>query len=226
VLEFPLMSALLFHGTIGGEARIELSDTPRYRAMLTGANVRLEEIATHLKMSQQTELRGLAQGKLYVENAIDPKSGQSISLGAGQIDIPNGRMLNLPVLLPLLKLLKMQAPDQTAFEEAHAVFELKGDRVTVSQLDLIGNAVSLGGWGEIDTKSEEMRFEFYTVWSQVLKRWLSTPLGDVTSFLSGNLFKIEMVRKNGEMQYKPVMLPAITEPVRGVAERLRNRFSR
>jgi hypothetical protein len=226
ILEFPMMSALLFHGTIGGEARIELSDTPRYRAMLTGANVRLEEIATHLKMSQQTELRGLAQGKLYVENAIDPKSGQSISLGAGQIDIPNGRMLNLPVLLPLLKLLKMQAPDQTAFEEAHAVFELKGDRVTVSQLDLIGNAVSLGGWGDIDIKSEEMRFEFYTVWSQVLKRWLSTPLGDVTSFLSGNLFKIEMVRKNGEMQYKPVMLPAITEPVRGVAERLRNRFSR
>ena len=50
----------------------------------------------------------------------------------------------------LLKLLKLQTPDGTAFEEAHAAFDLRGDRVTVTQLDLIGAAVSLGGTGEMD----------------------------------------------------------------------------
>src|SRR5262249_20570773 len=58
------------------------------------------------------------------------------------------------------------------------------------------------------------------------KRWLTTPLGDVTSVLSGNLFKIEMVKKNGEMTYKPHMLPAVTDPMRAGAERLKARVGR
>jgi hypothetical protein len=49
----------------------------------------------------------------------------------------------------------------------------------------------------------------------------------VTSFLSGSLFKIEMVRRpDGEMDYRPHMLPVVTDPVRAVAERLRNRMGR
>ena len=49
---------------------------------------------------------------------------------------------------------------------------------------------------------------------------------DVTAILSGNLFKIEMVKKNGAMQYKPHVMPVVTDPVRAVAERLRNRLGR
>ena len=225
VLEFPDLSANLYQGTIGGEARVAFESPLRYKVWLTAAGVRLDELATNCKLGTGAELRGLAQGKLLLENVQDAKSGLYVLTGAGQIDVPNGRMYNLPVLLPLLKLLKLQAPDQTAFEEAHAVFDLYGDRVRVNQLDLIGTAVSLGGSGELDTKAEDVRFEFYTIWSQALKRWLTTPFGDVTSFLSGNLFKIEMVKKpNGAMEYRPHMLPVVTEPMKLVAERLRNRL--
>jgi hypothetical protein len=227
VVEFPDLTGTLYGGTVGGEARVVLEDKTRYRVWLTASGVRLAELARECKLGNGAELRGLAQGKVLVENLPDPTSGLLTLTGSGQIDVPNGRMYNLPVLLPLLKLLKLQAPDQTAFEEAHAVFELHGDRVTVSQLDLIGDAVSLGGSGELDTGGEDVRFEFYTIWSQALKRWLSTPYGDVTSFLSGSLFKIEMVRRpDGEMDYRPHMLPVVTDPVRAVAERLRNRMGR
>ena len=225
VVEFPDLTGTLYGGTVGGEARVVLEDTTRYRVWLTASGVRLDELARERKLGNGAELRGLAQGKILVENLPDPKSGLLTLTGSGQIDVPNGRLYNLGVLLPLLKLLKLQAPDQTAFEEAHAVFDLHGDRVKVSQLDLIGTAVSLGGSGELDTAGEDVRFEFYTIWSQALKRWLSTPYGDVTSFLSGSLFKIEMVRMpNGEMDYRPHMLPVVTDPVRAVAERLRNRM--
>jgi hypothetical protein len=227
VVEFPDLTGSLYGGTVGGEARVVLEDQTRYRVWLTASGVRLDELARECKLGNGAELRGLAQGKVLVENLPDPKTGLLTLTGSGQIDVPNGRMYNLPVLLPLLKLLKLQAPDQTAFEEAHAVFDLRGDRVKVSQLDLIGTAVSLGGSGELDTAGEDVRFEFYTIWSQALKRWLSTPYGDVTSFLSGSLFKIEMVRqRNGEMDYRPHMLPVVTDPVRAVAERLRNRMGR
>ena len=224
VLEVPELSGTLYQGTVGGEARVVLDEDSRYRLWLTASGIRIDELAQTHKLGAGAELRGLAQGKLLLENQPDPKTGLLTTVGSGQIDVPNGRMLNLPVMLPLLKLLKLQTPDQTAFEEAHAIFELKGDRITVTQLDLIGTAVSLGGSGELDTAGEDVRFEFYTVWSQALKRWLTTPLGDVTSFLSGNLFKIEMQSKHGEMTYKSVVLPAVTEPFKNVAERLKNRL--
>jgi hypothetical protein len=224
IVEFPDLTANLYQGTLGGEAWVSLGDVPQFRLWITAAGVKLDELATQTKLAGSGELRGLAQGKLLLENPIDAKSGLAVLTGTGQIDVPNGRMYNLPVLLPMLKLLKLQTPDQTAFEEAHATFDIRGDRVKVSQLDLIGTAVSLGGSGELDMKGEDVRFEFYTIWSQALKRWLSTPFGDVTSYLSGNLFKIEMFKQPGRvMEYRPQMLPVVTEPMRNVLERFRSR---
>ncbi len=78
----------------------------------------------------------------------------------------------------------------------------------------------------MDFTGQDVRFEFYTIRSQTLRRWLSTPLGDVTGLLSGGLFKIELTRVNGELTPKALMLPAVTDPVRAMAERWRQRLGR
>jgi hypothetical protein len=223
VVEFPDLSATLFSGIVGGQARVTLGEQPRYRLYLTASDVRLDEVAKQYKLGTASELRGLAQGSILVENVPDPKTGKLVTSGNGHVDVPQGRMYNLPVMLELVKVMKGQTPDGAAFEEAHAVFELKGDRLKVTQLDLLGSAVSLGGSGELDTSGQYVKFEFYTIWSQTLKRWLSSPLGDVTGALSGSLFKIELSRENGKLTPKAHMLPVVTDPVRAVAERLRNR---
>jgi|GEM_PF-1087830 len=225
-IEIHDISASLFQGTIGGEGRVVLADPMRYRLWLTASGVRLDDLAKHYKIATSAELKGLAQGQILLENMPDSKTGELITTGSGQIDVPQGRMYNLPVLLELVKVLKGQTPDGCAFEEAHATFELKGDRVKVTQLDLLGSAVSLGGSGELDTSGQYVKFDFYTIWSQTLRRWLSTPLGDVTGLLSGSLFKIELTRENGRLTPKAHMLPVVSDPVRAVAERLRNRTAR
>ena len=225
-IEFSKISANLYQGIVGGEARVVFDTPARYRLWLTGTGIQLSELSKTLAKSSKAEVDGLLQGKLVLENRVDPLTSVSTRLGQGQLDIPKGRLYNLPVLLPMLKLLKLQKPDQTAFEEAHALFDIVDDKIIVTQLDLIGNAVSLGGTGELDMDAEHVHFEFFTIWSQALKKWLTTPLGDVTSFLSGNLFKIEMVRENGKMKYTPQMLPAVTGPMQKVAERLRDRLER
>ena len=226
VVEFPELTATLFNGTLGGQARITLADQVHYRIYLTASGVNLDELAKHYKLGSGADLRGQAQGSLLLENLPEGKGGKLVTTGSGHVDVPQGRMYNLPVLLELVKLLKGQTPDGVAFEEAHAVFELKGDRIKVTQLDLLGSAVSLGGSGELDTDGQYVKFEFFTIWSQTLKRWLSTPLGDVTSLLSGSLFKIELARENGKLTPKAHMLPVVTDPVRSVAERLRNRLGK
>lgn len=223
-IRFTDASGTLFQGFVGGEARVVLSDPTRYRLWLTASDVRLDEIARHYHLGQDAELKGTAQARLVLENAPDPKSGTLVLKGDGSIDVPTGRMYNLPVLLDLVKLAKFQAPDQTAFEEAHAAFRILGDRVLVDHVDLIGSAVSLGGSGELDLSGRHVNFEFYTVWSQTLKRWLTTPFGDVTAAVSDKLFRIEMSRgTDGSLKYDPRLIPAVTDPVRAIAERVRRR---
>ena len=222
VAELRDLSGSIFGGSIGGEARIVLAEQPRYRVWLTAAKVSLEELARHNKLGSG-ELKGDAQGSVLLENPPDPRTGKLALRGKGQVDVPQGRLYNLPVLLELVKVIKGQTPDGVAFEEAHVSFELKGDRVNVTQLDLLGTAVSLGGSGTSDLAGKEPKFEFYTIWSQTLRRMLMTPIGEVTGAMSGGLFKIELTRVDGTLTPKAYVLPAITDPLRALADRWKQR---
>jgi hypothetical protein len=216
----------LFHGALGGEARVILTEPSRFDLWLTATDVQLDEVAKHYKVGSDADLKGIAQAQLRLYNRPDPKTGRLVVEGSGKLDVPTGRMYNLPVLLDLMKVFKLQTPDKTAFEEAHATFRVQGDRIIVEQVDLIGKAVCLGGSGELDTSGEYVKFEFYTVLSQVLARMVNTPVGDLTAFLSKNLFKIKLTRENGELKYKPETVPLVTEPARAVADRLRARAAK
>ena len=94
----------------------------------------------------------------------------------------------------------------------------------MDKLDLLGSAVSLGGSGEMDFDAKDVKFEFYTIWSQTLKRWLTTPLGDPTAALSDKLFRIEATRANGgDFKFTPRVVPVVTDPFRAIADRVRKR---
>jgi hypothetical protein len=223
-VEVADLTGTLFRGTVGGAARVVLSDPVSYRLWLTATDVRLEDVARHHNLGNGAKLEGRAQGRIDLRTVPDPQTGELLLQGNGAVDVTQGHMLNLPVLLPLLKTLKLQAPDKTAFEEGHATFTIRGDRIRVDQLDLLGTAVSLGGSGELDTTGEYVKFEFYTIWSQTLQRWLTTPFGDVSAFVSEKLFKIELTRgSDGSLRYEPRVVPFVTAPFRAVAERMKQR---
>ncbi len=222
---FRDLTCAAFGGTVGGQARVELGEQAKFQIWLNASGVKLEQLAKYHKLGSG-ELKGDAQATVLVENVPDPKTGKLVLSGSGQIDVPQGRLYNLPVLLDLVKVLKGQTPDGVAFEEAHATFDLKGDRIKVTQLDLLGTAVSLGGTGEMDFSGRDVRFEFYTVFSQTLRRLFTGPVGDVGGAVSGGLFKIELTRVNGQLTPKAHVLPAITDPMRAIAERWKARNER
>lgn len=219
--EFVDLAGTLFHGTVGGQARVVLADPPRYDLWLSATDVQLEEVARHYRLAADAELRGVAQAQVWLYNRYDPRLGWAVE-GAGRVDVPTGRMYNLPILLDLMKVLKLQAPDRTAFEEAHATFRLRGDKVMVDQLDMIGKALCVGGSGELDATGNNVKFEFYSLGSQLLARLVNTPVGDVSAFLSRNLFVIRMTKENGgDIRYRPEAVPVVTEPARAIVDRLR-----
>jgi hypothetical protein len=223
-VRFTDLHGRLFRGEVGGEARVVLTDPPRYRLWLSAQDVRLDDVAAHHQLGKESEFSGLAQAKVYLEFEPDPKTGELALKGDGTIDVPSGRIYKLPLLLELIKVAKLQTPDQTGFEEGHATFRIRGDRILVDKLDLLGSAVSLGGSGELDIEAKNVKLEFYTIWSQTLKRWLTTPLGDPTAALSDKLFRIEATRTNGgDFKFTPRMVPVVTDPFRAIADRVRRR---
>jgi hypothetical protein len=215
VVAIPWINAHMYGGEVGGQARLELGTPVRFDLSLNGARLKLEEFARVNHLGPKTEIQGLATAQITLSNAIDPATRMPILQGSGSVDVPNGKMLDLPVMFDVIKLARLRPVDRTAFEEAHAVFRIRGDRVKIGQLDLLGNAISLGGEGEMNLDGSNSQFEFYTVWTNI--RNLLGGGNDMAARLSGNLFRI---RVSGDLaSEKPLKmsqeaLPGIVDPIR------------
>lgn len=213
------ITARLYGGRVTGESRIQIASPVRFDLVLTGTRLRLEEFAKINKLGK-AQLEGLATAKIVLGNPIDPITKVPLLSGSGSIDIPNGKLLDLPIILDVLKLARLRPMDQTGFEEAHAVFAIRGDRIRFGQLDLLGNAVSLGGEGEMRLDGSDAKFEFYTVWTNI--RNIMGISGELPARLSGSLFKIKVQGDLGGGDVpKPVTepLPIITEPIKRLVQR-------
>jgi hypothetical protein len=215
VIAIPWINGRVYGGEVGGQARLEIGTPVRFDLALNASRLKLEEFSKANNLGAKTELEGLATAQLNLSNPPDPVTRLPVLEGSGSIDVPSGRMLDLPVMLDVIKLARLRPMDHTAFEEAHAVFRIRGDRLKVGQLDLLGNAVSLGGEGEMDLDGRNSRFEFYTVWTNI--RNMLGGSGDVTARLSSSLYRIRVAGDLGgdkppKVSQEP--LPMITEPIR------------
>jgi hypothetical protein len=215
VITIPWINARAYGGEVGGEARLELGTPVKFDLSLNGARLKLEEFARVNHLGPTTQLEGLATAQIRLANPLDPATRQPILDGSGSLDIPNGKMLDLPVMLDVIKLARLRPVDRTAFEEAHAVFRIRGDRVKFGQLDLLGNAISLGGEGEMNLDGSRAQFDFYTVWTNI--RNLLGNGGDLAARVSGNLFRIRVSGDLGSERPPKVTqeaLPGIVDPIR------------
>jgi hypothetical protein len=208
VVKFPGLLAQYFGGQIFGPLRLELGPRLRYRLDLTAAQVRLEEFGR--RNFNNSDLKGLAVAQLYLEGEGGELSGLK---GNGRIDVPNGRMYNLPLLLDLLKFLGLRLPDRTAFEEAHVVFDIEGKRAHVKQLELYGNAISLRGSGDADIDGSDLAFAFYLDWAR-LGQILPAGVREVPREISNQLFRIDMRGRVGDVHFREVPVPLLLTPLK------------
>ncbi|MEZ6143659.1 MAG: AsmA-like C-terminal region-containing protein [Zavarzinella sp.] len=221
ILAIETIRAQIYGGEIGGEARIRMGSPMLFSLSLDGAKLKLEEFAKINHLGPKTQLAGDATLQLRLANPIDPQSRMPVIQGSGAVDIPKGKILDLPFMLDIIKLVRLRPMDHTMFEEAHAVFRIRGNRVRFGQLDLLGNAVSLGGEGEMNLDGTDLDLEFYTVWTDL--RNLFGVSGNLSSRLSSLLYKIKVKGelKEGKIRTEQEALPALTDPVRRLFQYVR-----
>jgi hypothetical protein len=210
VLKLPGVFARYCGGEVYGPLRVEFGPDLRYEMKLTASQVQLEEFARMNNLGPDAQLRGLASANLYL-------SGQGGDLnnlrGSGNVAVPEGKMYNLPLLLDLLKVVGLRPPDRTAFEEAAASFEITGPRVHVEHIDLIGNAISLRGTGDLNLDGTDIDLGFNVDWAR-LPQMLPASMRGVPHAISDQLLRIHMTGQLGDVHFSKEPVPGLTAPFR------------
>jgi hypothetical protein len=217
VLKVKNFRAQVYGGDFGGEGRIQL-DPFEYRLSFKGVQLRLEEIAKQNRLGGGADLSGLAS----VQIALSGVGSDLKNLrGSGTFDVPRGKIYNLPLLLDLLKFVKLRAPDGTAFEEAHGTFSIHGKRLHFDEIELLGNLISLTGNGDVQLDTMRAHLDIYTVWSRLVQL-LPGPGKEISNAISRNLFRIELDGSlDGAVDFRQQAIPVLIDPVRRLLDRMR-----
>jgi hypothetical protein len=220
LLQLSTVTGKFYGGDVGGQGWVVMQSPVRYALNLQATRIQLPEIARHYQLGPKVHLEGVATAQLYLHNKIDERTGMPFVEGAGTVDVPSGKLLNLPALLNLIKVAKLHMPDEVGFEEAHLMFGLKGKKIKFTQLDLIGNAISLGGEGEMNVDGTEVNLAFYPVWTK-MKELFSLP-GALSAQVSRNVFNVRVTGQlDGKLDYKPEPVPVLVEPIRRVLDKMK-----
>lgn len=138
------VTAQLYGGTVVGDCQVTFGPTPTYnlRAWLTNAH--LSQFAKETLTSKE-RLQGKVQGNVNLRGV---GKGTGTLSGSGSIQLRDADIYELPVMVALLKILSIRAPDTTAFTKSDINFRLQGEHVIFDHLSFNGDAVSLVGQGQ------------------------------------------------------------------------------
>lgn len=215
VLAFTGLQAKLFGGTVYGETSLEFGPTMHYALKVSAANVKLEEFG-RANLGNNVPLSGLAYADLFL-------GGRGTDIqnleGHGKIDVPSGRLYNLPTFLGLLKVFDLRAPSNVFFDEAHAQFVVKGPKVKVNRLDLFGNPFSLRGQGDLSLYGTDILLDFYAVGARALD-YLPPIIKEFPRMFSENLWKIKVRGRLGELKVIQEPVPIVVEPAKNLLDGL------
>ncbi|MDB5389377.1 MAG: hypothetical protein JWM11_5023 [Planctomycetaceae bacterium] len=128
-----------------------------YKVVLTMRDALLERYAEQY-MPHQHDLRGIMTGE--AELLGRGSSARSLE-GSGQLLIRPAALYQLPVMLAIIKQLNGGSPNNTAFEEAQAFFDISNGRFNFRQVDLKGAALNLKGFGWVSF-DRRLSFDFFS----------------------------------------------------------------
>src|SRR5262249_9463818 len=174
---------------VGGAVHMEFPPNLRYEIDLTASQVKLEQFARRNNLGPNAPLSGQAAARLYLRGRGTEVAGLE---GHRTIDVPEGKLgKDRPLLIGLLKVLSLNKPDRTAFEEARIQFAIRGPQVEVTELNLYGNSISLSGEGTMNLNGTDIKLDFYAVWGRIVQ--ISPPLIDkIWPAISRQVLKIKM----------------------------------
>jgi hypothetical protein len=212
VLRLYDLSADLFGGTVGGEARFDFAQNLRYEVMLDALQVQLAQFGKHNRLGPEAQLQGPVRASMHLTGEGTDLSGLQ---GNGRVEVANGKLYRLPLLLDVLKAFGLRLPDRTAFEQAELIFGIEGPQMRVYRLNLYGSAISLRGQGTVslDGNNSNLNLDFSADWARV-PQMLPGVISDLSKALSDQLFKIKVRGKISAPKFEKEPVPGVVDPIK------------
>lgn len=212
------VKAPIFGGDIAGQVSLDFHDMPRYQLNLTASQIDLQEFGRH--NLGDNKLAGVVVARLFLTGIGNEPATLD---GNGTLDVPNGKLYNIPFLLDLIKFLGLRWPDRTLFEEMHAQYAIRGRRATIQHLELFGNAVSFTGKGALNLDGTDVQLELYPSWARI-EQLLPPAFRSMPPALSKNLLTVEargsITGNRDDIKFTKKPLPVIVDPLLNLRDRL------
>jgi hypothetical protein len=209
ILRFRNFRSELFGGSLGGEARIEFGPRLKYELVLKGLQIQLEQFGRH-NLGASSDIQGPA---MIAAHLVGEGSEVTDLKGVGRLDVPNGKLYRLPLLLDLLKAFGLRLPDKTAFEQARMAFSIESSKLNIQDLDLLGNAISLRGQGSLNLDGSNVNLDFSADWAR-LSQLLPVSVTVLPQAFSDQLLKIKMRGNITDPKFEKELVPGVFGPMK------------
>ncbi len=218
--------AAIHDGTLTGETHVLLRPTQSeydLTATLNGMQIapwlkalRSRRPASYATTRKEagTEVRGVADAYLYLSGAIgDPLSRR----GGGQLEVRDGYIYRLPILLAILNVLDMTVPNDEALHQLEADFFVLGNRLDFDSIALRGGSLTLVGSGSMSLPDQAVDLQLVNVGAQ---RWARVPI--LTDLVENATKGLVELRVTG-----PISQPTVrAQPLRAISDELKRLFQK
>ncbi len=153
------LTANAYGGRAAGELELHVAPAVRFGLSLAVEGIHLDDLLNAGSDDEQDRVKG--SGRLAGRLQMTGELGRPASRQAtGVLQITEGRIYRLPVLVGLLSPILLQLPLDNSFESGQVHYSLQGDRVQLDEIYLAGASLSLLGRGELDLASEQIDLTF------------------------------------------------------------------
>jgi hypothetical protein len=152
------VTADAYGGSVATNVELRHGIPPSYKLDVRVGAANLARFVTE-RLGGPNDLSGAVSGSLVVTGTGN--TTQTLS-GSGVMHVVDAHIYRIPPLVSLLSVLKNKTPDTTAFNRCDMKFAVQGENIHFEQLNLLGDAVSLYGYGDAKF-NRTLDLVFYTL---------------------------------------------------------------
>ena len=145
------LQARVADGLLAADGRVTADDTGYFGVTMSLDNADFERLSGDMLADRSGAAaerpRGRVSGALELSGS---RAGTHSLSGRGQMRLKEATIYELPLVVALLKVLRVKAPDRNAFGSSLVDFRIEGPHAYLDTVELSGDAISLVGTGEVD----------------------------------------------------------------------------
>jgi len=140
------LSAAMAGGRLEVDGMASASGLGGFTVAATVSEANLERLACDCRGTPH-RYRGRVFGSIEVSGT---RTGTHSLRGDGQLRLRDADIYELPLVVAMLKVLRVKPPDRNAFGSSLVQFRIEGPHAYLDEIELAGDAISLVGNGEVD----------------------------------------------------------------------------